>query len=392
MPAKKNRPDKKKDAYRGFEQGPIRPPSEAYSLLLRLTRNCPWNRCTFCRVYKNRKFSLRSVENIIRDIDLIHGYISEIRKVVIPGLIPDHKAVHGVYKNVDVKDRVAFNAAMNWYASGMASIFLQDANSMIMKPGDLIQVLEHIRRCFPETKRITSYARSHTILRIKSNDLAVMGRAGLNRIHIGMESGSDLVLKRIKKGIDKAGHIRAGLKVKAAGMELSEYVMPGLGGIDLSVEHALETASALNAIDPDFIRIRTLAVTPGTVLAEQEAEGGFEKPSDAMMAKELRLFLESLDHIRSKVKSDHILNLFETLEGELPGDKDKMIRIIDRFFDLSAQDRVLYQVGRRMGFFRGPEDMADSPNLERVRQACEDFGVTPDNVDHIIDQLMKRFV
>ena len=380
------------DEYRGFEQGPIRPPSEAYSLLLRLTRNCPWNCCTFCSVYKKRRFSLREVEHVLRDIDLIYTYVSRIRENLVPGLPADRDVINSLYTGFEVKDRVAFNAAMNWFASGMESIFLQDANSLIMPPRDLIRVLDHIRECFPETRRITSYARSHTILRIGAEDLEQIRQSGLNRIHIGMESGSDLVLKRVKKGTNRAGHIKAGLKVKAAGMELSEYVMPGLGGIDLSIEHALETASALNAIDPDFIRIRTLAVIPDTILADQAARGLFEKPSDAMMAKELRLFLESLDNIHSKIKSDHILNLFETLNGQMPRDKEKLIRIIDQFFDLAEEDRVVYQIGRRMGFFRGPGDMENSPHMAQVHQACRKFGVTPENVDQVIEQLMKRFV
>jgi hypothetical protein len=175
-------------------------------------------------------------------------------------------------------------------------------------------------------------------------------------------------------------------------MELSEYVMPGLGGIEYSIEHAMETASALNSINPDFIRIRTLAVTNGTPLAAEAGSGKFEKPSDVMMAKELRLFIESLDGIDSYIKSDHILNLFETINGKLPEDKDKMISIIDRFFDLDPHRRVLYQIGRRMGFFRGPDDMAGSPHLGRVKQACDQYGVTPENVDTVIDELMKRFV
>jgi hypothetical protein len=383
---------KRTDVYQGFEQGPIRPPSEADSLLLRLTRNCPWNQCTFCRVYKRGKFSLRSTENIIRDIDFVHGYIQRIRKKVKPGRYPGHDVIDQIYSGFKEKDRMAFNAAMNWYGSGMKSIFLQDADSLVMKPGDLVQVLEHIKTCFPDVDRITSYARSHTIVRIKQDDLQAIADAGLNRIHVGMESGSDTVLKKIKKGATRASHIKAGLKVKEAGMELSEYVMPGLGGIEYSIEHAMETASALNSINPDFIRIRTLAVTNGTPLAAEAGSGKFEKPSDAMMAKELRLFIESLDGIDSYIKSDHILNLFETINGKLPQDKDKMIAIIDRFFDLAPRQRVLYQIGRRMGFFRGPDDMAGSPHLERVKQACDQYGVTPENVDTVIDELMKRFV
>lgn len=383
---------KKIDIYRGFEQGPIRPPSEASSLLIRVTRNCPWNRCTFCRVYKKRRFSLRPVENVIKDIDALHGYIKSIQQNVQPGGYADQEIVQTLYNSFDEKDRVAFNAALNWYATGMKSIFLQDANSLIMKPDDLVFVLEHIKQCFPDVDRITSYARSHTIVRIKQDDLQRIADAGLNRIHVGMESGSDTVLKKINKGATKASHIKAGLKVKEAKMELSEYVMPGLGGIEYSIEHALETASALNSINPEFIRIRTLAVTNGTILAEETKKGEFQKPNDTMMAKELRLFIESLDGIDSFIKSDHILNLFETIDGKLPEDKEKMINIIDRFFELEPEKRVLYQIGRRMGFFRGPDDVENSPHIEKVKQACELYGVTPDNVDSVIDDLMKRFV
>jgi len=383
---------KKKDIYEGFEQGPIRPPSEANSLLIRLTRNCPWNNCTFCRVYKKRKFSLRSVENIIKDIDLLHGYIERIRQIVKPGGFTDHEVINSLYSSFEEKDRIAFNAAMNWYACGMKSIFLQDANSLIMKPDDLVFVLAHIKKCFPDVDRITTYARSHTIARIKQVDLNRMAASGLNRVHVGMESGSDTVLEKIRKGATKATHIKAGLKVKDAGMELSEYVMPGLGGIDYSIEHAIETASALNSINPDFIRIRTLAVTNGTALSVEARRGEFEKPTDAMMAKELRLFLETLDGIDSYIKSDHILNLFETINGKMPEDKSKMIGIIDHFFEMAPEQRVLYQVGRRMGFFRGPEDMEKSEHLGRVKQACATYGVTPENVDTVINELMKRFV
>ncbi|MDM8535648.1 radical SAM protein [Desulfobacterales bacterium HSG17] len=383
---------KKQDTYQGFEQGPIRPPSEASSLLIRLTRNCPWNRCTFCRVYKRSQFSLRSMENIIKDIDILSHYIQIImQNVKLDGYI-DNSGINNLFNTLGNKDRVAFNAAINWYATGMKSIFLQDANSLIIKPDDLVYILEYLKKCFPDIDRVTTYARSHTIVRIKQNDIQRIADAGLNRVHVGMETGSDIVLKKINKGATKASHIKAGLKIKKAGMQLSEYVMPGLGGIEYSIEHAMETASALNSINPDFIRIRTLAVTKGTKLAEEASTGEFQKPTDTMMAKELRLFIETLDGIDSFIKSDHMLNLFETIDGKMPEDKEKMINIIDRFFELDPDKRALYQVGRRMGFFRGPDDMESSPQLERVKQACELYGVTADNVDSVIDELMKRFI
>jgi hypothetical protein len=177
-------------------------------------------------------------------------------------------------------------------------------------------------------ERITSYARSHTVARIADADLEAFAAAGLNRIHIGLESGSDRVLTRMKKGVTKAGHIKAGQKIKQAGMQLSEYVMPGLGGRDLSRDHALETADCLNQIDPDFIRLRTLAIPNHTELYQDFDAGRFEKLTDREMAEETLLFLEHLEGITSTIKSDHILNLFQEVDGRLPEDKAAMTAVI----------------------------------------------------------------
>ena len=382
----------KKDEYSGFEQGPIRPPSEASSLLLRITRNCPWNKCTFCSIYKNRDFSLRSLENIIKDIDLLHTYINRIMHDPDLILTFNNEKINAVFNSFEVKDRAAFNAALHWHSTGMRSIFLQDANSLIMKPDDLVTLLTHIKKRFPLVRRITSYARSHTIARISLENMKRIAGAGLNRIHIGMESGSDKVLKMIKKGVDQAGHIKAGLRVKEAGIELSEYVMPGLGGVELSIENALETAEALNMINPDFIRIRSLALPPRAPLAQKWENGSFVKCTDLMMAKELRLFIENLYDIDSYIKSDHILNLIETIDGKMPEDKEKLLSILDSFLDMEPEQQVLYQVGRRMGLFRGPDDMNDTNLLNQVKETCQANGIDTSNVDTVIDDLMKRFV
>ncbi|MCP4024138.1 MAG: radical SAM protein, partial [Desulfobacteraceae bacterium] len=232
------------EAYKGFEQGPIRPPSEANSLLLRITRNCPWNNCTFCPVYKSRKFSLRPVDHIIKDIDTVHLHIKALlKKADAGGRIP-YNAITDIKNEMDEFNPQGFHAALSWISSGMESIFIQDANSLIIKPIHLIQILLHLKKRFPMATRITSYARSHTIVRISDENLKKMADAGLNRIHIGMESGSDTILKLVKKGCTKKDHIKAGLKVKKAGMELSEYIMPGLGGQKYSREHAEESADA----------------------------------------------------------------------------------------------------------------------------------------------------
>ncbi len=383
---------KQKDIYTGFEQGPIRPPSEADSLLLRLTRNCPWNRCTFCPVYKGRKFSLRSVDNIIKDIDLVHSCLVKIMEEIDKKGRIELNMMNKIFNSLDLKDRTAFNAALHWFSTGMKSIFIQDANSLIMKPDDLVYILKHIKKRFPMADRITSYARSRTIVLIKEYDLKRIAEAGLNRIHIGMESGSDNVLKMVKKGVTKQGHVTAGVKIKKAGMELSEYVMPGLGGVEFSEEHAIESADALNRINPDFIRLRSLALPERAPIAEDYRAGKFEKCNDIMMAEEIKLFLENLTDINSYVKSDHILNLLEEVEGRMPHDKEKMINVVNKFLDLSPERKILYRMGRRMGLFRKLDDLDNSPESDRVKEACRLYNVTDDTIDSVIDQVMKRFV
>jgi radical SAM superfamily enzyme YgiQ (UPF0313 family) len=377
--------------YSGFEQGPIRPPSEAESLLLRLTRNCPWNRCSFCSVYKRDRFSLRPPEHILADIDAVHQQLERIRQHA-GTRVPDYRELSKLADGLTDGDQQALMAAANWLSSGMHSIFLQDANSLILKPAALVAILDHIRERFPSVERITSYARSQTIDRISEADLERIAAAGLNRIHIGLESGSDRVLSRVQKGCDQTQHIRAGLKVKAAGMELSEYVMPGLGGRELTREHALETAAALNQINPDFIRLRSLMVPKHTELYAQWQSGAFEKLGDREVAQEILLFLETLDGITSTLKSDHILNLFQEIEGTFPDDKPAMLAVIQRFQALPEEEQVLYQVGRRIGVFTRLDDLWRAERRARAVAACEQFGVTPETVDSVIDELVKRFL
>jgi len=382
----------KSEPYNGFEQGPIRPPSEAASLLLRLTRNCPWNRCAFCGLYKGRRFSVRPVAHVRQDIDTVAGHVGAITEMMQrPGGLT-RKGLQSLKIRDSESDQMAFHAAMSWVQNGMQSVFLQDSNSLIMKPDDLIAVLRYIRQVFPQVDRITSYARSHTIARISDIDLARMADAGLNRIHIGLESGSDQVLKRIRKGANKATHIRAGQKIKQAGMQLSEYVMPGLGGRALWREHALETADALNQIDADFIRLRTLALPESIELYQEYESGQFQKMSDKAVAQEILMFLEALDGIGSTVKSDHILNLFQEIEGVLPEDKDRMTAVIRHFLALPPTEQMVYQIGRRAGVFSRLSDMRNPQRRVQAERICRQLRVTPSNVDRVLAELMKRFV
>jgi radical SAM superfamily enzyme YgiQ (UPF0313 family) len=386
------RSDKQTPPYGGFEQGPIRPPSEADSLLIRVTRNCPWNFCTFCPVYKGRRFSLRPVEHVLRDIDTVHKYVSMLSDAADEDKRLTQAMAREVSPRVDPGEDGAFHAALRWHSSGRRSIFLQDANSLIVKPQDLLQILRRLMERFPWVERITSYARSHTIARISDADLAAFRRSGLNRIHIGLESGSDRVLKATRKGTTKAMHVTAGRKVRAAGMALSEYVMPGLGGRALSREHATETADALNRINPDFIRLRTLAIPNRVPLFEEYSTGAFEKLNDIETAAEILTFIQHLDGITSTVKSDHILNLFQEIDGILPDDKTHMVSILQRFLDLPREDQTRYLVGRRLGLFHRLDDMASPHRMKKVEKICQKNGITPENVSDVVDELMKRFI
>ena len=379
-------------AYQGFEQGPIRPPSEADSLLIRITRNCPWNRCAFCPVYKGTRFSIRPVAHVRQDIDAVARHVDSLRKLSEGADRISRAEVQAYGQKLPPDEIDAFYAAFNWFVGGMRSVFLQDANSLIIKPADLIEILRYLKARFPWISRITSYARSHTIDRISDSDLKAIRDAGLNRIHIGMESGSNAVLKLVEKGATQEIHIRAGLKVKQARMELSEYVMPGLGGKSLSDVHALETAEALNRINPDFIRLRTLAVPDSVGLFQLLKDGRFEKLTDRQTTEEILRFIEALDGITSFVRSDHILNLLQEVEGRLPEDRERMTAPLRTFLAMDSENQCLFQVGRRLGIFSSLQDMRDVFRMEKAKQASRQLGITPENVDAIIDELMKRFI
>ena len=361
-----------------FEQGPIRPPSEAKSFLLRITRNCPWNQCLFCPIYKGRKFSLRGVEEIKDDIRTARNMADEIRSMSL-------KLGYGGEVNSQVISRILNSAAYSdsyrsiaiWLYYGTGACFLQDADNLIMRTGDLAEVLRFLRENFPEINRVTTYSRSRTIVRKSVESLKELRKAGLNRIHVGLESGYDPLLKLVKKGVTGAQHIEAGRKVIEAGMELSEYVMPGLGGQEMWKEHAVETAKVLNAINPHFIRLRSLRVPERVPLIELVKAGKFTAQTDDMLADEIRLFIETLDNITSMVTSDHIMNLLEEVTGKLPGEKRKMLEVIDKYRNLPDWERIIYRVGRRGGAYRSTDDLERDP-------------ATREKIENLIGEIMRE--
>jgi hypothetical protein len=379
------------DTYCGFEQGPIRPPSEAASLLLRVMRNCSWNHCTFCPVYKDRSFSRRPLAHVLRDIDAVHDSVQAIGAVRRDLGSPTFAQMQTALTGQEL-DPAALAAAWHWLRHGAQNVFLQDANVLIVKPEDLLAILNHLNRRFPRVQRLTCYARSSTAARLPLEALQALRQAGLSRVHIGLESGSDQVLRATRKGTTQAQQITAGVKLKQAGLELSEYYMPGLGGAHLWEENARQTALALNQINPDFIRIRTLALPPSAPLTEEARTGKFPVPADELVLRELQLFLESLEGIASTVANDHIVNLLPEVEGRLPQDKDRMLEVFHRYWNLSPSQRMVYRVGRRLGYFSRLSDLNDPVRSRHVAQVCQENAITPENVDAFTQELLRRYI
>ncbi len=375
-----------------FETGPIRPPSEAYSLLIRATRNCPWNKCAFCHTYRGCKFELRPAEDVIKDIETARAIAQGIREFGWKngfGIQPREVAayIHSLVTNNDSVRQVAL-----WLWAGGRSAFLQDANSIIMRHADLLRVLSALKDNFTDLDRITSYCRSKTAAKKTVRELTELREAGLSRIHIGMESGSDEVLKFMDKGMTADDHARGGLNIKEAGIELSEYYMPGLGGRQWSKEHAAQSAAVLNRINPDFIRLRTLMVGETLPLWARVKSGEYDVLDEDEIVKETGDFISKLD-FTGELKSDHIVNLLPELEGKFPQAKQACLDTIERYLEMPLRERLNYRVGRRAGLYEKLNDIFDATRYEKIDTAMRRVGVeTAEQVDELIDGMKKHFI
>jgi len=327
----------------GFETGRIRPPSEAMSLLVRVSRNCPWNRCAFCPVYKGEKYSRRDAAEIHADLDAL-------------------KDLHG---------------------DAPRTVFLQDADPLNTHPDVLVDVLTGIRERFPNVRRITAYARSRSLCRRSAEDLRRLREAGLDRVHVGMESGSDRVLELVDKGATREDHREGGLKAKAAGFELSFYLMPGLGGRALTDEHADDSASLVAEVEPHFVRLRTTATAPGTPLEEMQRSGAWTPLDEGETVAEIRRFLAGLEGVTTRLESDHSLNLLMDLRGDLPDDLEDLLAMCDEFLDLPPRERTMFVLGRRTGRIGRVEHLAHPgvrAGLEEILRRIEEAGADPEEV------------
>jgi radical SAM superfamily enzyme YgiQ (UPF0313 family) len=328
-----------------FETGIYRPPSEggSYSLLVRITRNCPWNRCGFCRLYKGKEFSLRSIEEVKSDIDSIRALCEDLKAISLEdgygGEINYIVATKLMEKAPEFTTDYALVMVYNWLASGGKTAFLQDADCMILPTDKLVDIIKYLRQTFPSLERVTSYARSKTLSRKKLEGLVKIRETGLDRLHVGLESGDDGVLKRIQKGVTSEAQVSGGIKAKEAGFQLSEYWIPGLGGKEMSIEHVNNTAKALNEINPDYIRTRPFLAMQGTPLYKAYIEGTFHPLTPYEQLMEIKMFIEAL-RVTSKVCFDHNTNCWRNNRGELlfsqsyegysfPDDKVKVLDLIE---------------------------------------------------------------
>jgi len=326
-----------------YEQGVIRPPSEALSLLIRVTRNCPWNQCLFCPAYKGVKFSKRTVEEVKKDIDSMADEVSGY--------------------------------------SGIKTAFLQDADSLVLPVDDLVTILNYLKKKFPKIDRITTYARARTLSHKSVDDLKRLRQAGLTRIHTGMESGSVRVLQMIKKGMTPDEVVTGGRHVMEAGIELSEYIMPGVAGRALSEEHAIKTAELLNLIRPHFIRVRTFAMHPQSPMQKMVMEGTFVPLTDDEIVFEIRLLVNHLDSMHSYFScNDFSLNLLMQVDGFLDEKKEFMLNELDAYLSMTKRQRQVYTLLHYAGYNRYPlsvmndQNVLDQmvPEIERLEKGGEE--------------------
>lgn len=279
-----------------YDYPPYRPPSEAGSALLRIVRGCTWNKCAFCGMYKDIKFEQRRKEEVFREIEHLREFFPAAR-----------------------------------------TAFLGDSNPLVHK--DIVEIVSYLWKKNPWIERVTAYARARTIARMKREKLEALKQAGLDRLHIGMESGDDEILKMINKGATPEDLIEAGKK-GGEFFEISFYYILGLGGKERMEKHAKNSARVINEAKPDFVRVRTLTVIPGTPIEEMVGkEITLLNPEEQL--EELKMLISGID-TKTYFTCDHVSNylyhmnrpFFMGVHGMLPDEKDRMLEEISDALEL----------------------------------------------------------
>jgi radical SAM superfamily enzyme YgiQ (UPF0313 family) len=270
-----------------YEEPVYRPPSEQKSLLLQATIGCSWNQCTFCGMYRGKRFRVRRID--------------EVRAEIL--WARDH-------------------------AGPVTRVFLADGDALMAPPRYLHEVLDALHDAFPHLDRVACYASPQSLQARKWSDLVALRQAGLSHYYLGVESGHDAVLERLSKGVDALEMIRVANKASRAGVSLSTMVLLGAGGRGLSRDHARASAHAINCIQPKFLS--TLVMTPveGTPLWEEVVEEGFDDLSSVELTQELRTFLDLLQLDDTVFRANHATN-HVVLGGTLPTDKAALLKRLD---------------------------------------------------------------
>ncbi len=267
-----------------------RPPSEAASLIIQVTLGCSHNTCAFCTMYKEKRFYNRPTEDVLKDL----------REV-----------------------------AASSYGRRVKRIFLADGDALIRKTDDLVIILDEIAKLYPSVERVTSYASPGSLLIKKPEELKTLREHGLSMVYLGLESGSDEVLKLMTKGFTSAQIVEGGLKAKAAGMQLSVTAIAGLGGKALSRSHAEDTAKALSAMNPEYVGVLTLEVHEDTPLEEMVNSGKFSLLDSTEVLKETRDMISMMDCPGCVFRMNHASN-YLSLRGTLNEDKAALMHQIDQ--------------------------------------------------------------
>ncbi|WP_432665471.1 radical SAM protein [Wukongibacter baidiensis] len=288
-----------------YEGTVYRPPSEAYSLIIQATIGCSHNKCTFCKMYKDKQFRIRSIEEIFEDLDVARKRYRHIKR-----------------------------------------IFLADGNALALRTDDLKKILSRIKEKFPECERVGTYSATKDILRKSKGELKELNDLGLKIAYLGIESGSNEVLKDIRKGVLAKEVIEAGKKIVDAGIKLSVTVISGIGGRARSDEHARETAKIINEIKPQYIGLLALRIKPDTELYEQYSRGEFQQLSPKEIALETINFVKNLEVNNCIFRNNHAANYF-TLAGTLPYDQEKMLMELNELLEKDLDYNEEYELIRR---------------------------------------------
>ncbi|SDK19637.1 radical SAM protein [Natronincola ferrireducens] len=279
-----------------YEGSVYRPPSEAYSLIIQVTIGCSHNQCTFCSMYKDKNFRIRSLEEIIEDLHRARNHYEKVKR-----------------------------------------IFLADGNALVLKNQDLKGILLKIQELFPECERVGIYSSPKDILRKSGEELKELRDCGLAIAYLGVESGSDRILRNIKKGVNAKEMVEAGQRIVASGIKLSITLISGLGGKENWREHAIESAKVINVINPDYLGLLTLLVDPHTEIHREIQEGRFQLLSPQEVMMETEELLKSLKVENCIFRSNHASN-YVALAGTLPQDKERLLQEIRAVIDGEDED------------------------------------------------------